>query len=216
MLDVFVNTLDYNKFTATNSIWNKLGLNHPDNVGMVSTLINEQKFTNKEEWENYYYTHGRTKEYLNNVGLLLYNAIKDTIDISIDECIECVRFRVICETWNGIIIREENTIKTLDIISDGIFLFKKVSGNDDFKYAVDREMYLKKTNLLICGIQIKPVSYDNNNEYLNKAKSANKEKNFKYFIDKHVPVITILSNQNGSIQYNDGQKKFNEFYHKFM
>ena len=34
-----------------------------------------------------------------------YNTVKNNgYGLTLDECIECVRFRVICETYNGIII----------------------------------------------------------------------------------------------------------------
>lgn len=60
---------------------------------------------------------GRTKEDLRAKGEILFNAVKNNgYGLTLEECIECVRFRVICETWNGIILRENNTIKTLGVM----------------------------------------------------------------------------------------------------
>jgi len=199
-MDIFVNIIDPNKFRATNNTWNLLGLNSPQNVGMVSDLINQKQFSSKEEWEDYYYEHGRSREYLAQVGQKLYDGVKASLDISLEECVECVRFRVICETWNGIILREANTIKTLNLIYDDKFEFRK-TGDSDFDYAVDYEMYYK--NRLLCGIQIKPTSYlTSDAEYIRRAKRCNEEKNNRYEEKFGVPVITITSEANGNITSN--------------
>ena len=195
-MDLFVNTLDIGKFESTNEIWNSLYLNNPENVGKVSELILEKHFDRKEEWEEYYYIHGRSKEYLANVGKNLYDAVKP--NLTLEECVECVRFRVICQTWNGIIEREPNTIKTLDITFRNKFIFKKTTFDFDFNYAVDYEMYYKDN--LICGIQIKPHSYETSDSpAVAKARWSNKNKNIEYTLKFHVPVFTITSKSNGEI-----------------
>jgi len=197
-MDLFINKLDPDKFRETNNIWNILGLNSPQNVGMVSELITQKSFSSKEEWEEFYYEQGRSKAYLADVGMNLYNGVKSTVDISLDECIECVRFRVICETWNGIIMREPNTIKTIDIATDNKFEFRKTSGNDDFDYAIDFEMF--DNNKLLCGLQIKPSSYDSSDaDYLVRARKNNEEKNRKYEQKFNVPVFTITASSSGAI-----------------
>lgn len=209
-MDVFVNKLDPNKFRATNNTWNLLGLNSPESVGMVSELINQKLFLSKEEWEVYYYVHGRNKEHLAQVGQKLYDAMKSTLDITLEECIECVRFRVICETWNGIIVREVNTIKQLDLMYDNKFTYTKTSGDFDFQYAVDYEMFYK--GKLLCGIQIKPSSYETSDaEYIARAKRCNGEKNAKYEEIFNVPVVTLTSNLNGVITSNTEILKLNKF-----
>lgn len=214
-MDIFINTLDFEKFRATNNIWNQLGLNAPQNIGMVSDLITQKLFNNKEEWEEYYYEHGRSKEYLTQVGQNLYNAIKSTLNISLEECIECVRFRVICETWNGIILREVNTIEQLKLIYDNKFIFKKTIGNFDMEYAVDYEMFYK--DKLICGIQIKPTSYEiSDAEYIRRAKRCNEEKNLRYTDKFNVPVITLTSETNGIITSYSERLKLDAFNRKLL
>ena len=57
-MDEFVNILDPNKFRATNGPWNSLRLNDPLSVGYVTFLIELKTFTQKEEWESFYYKSG--------------------------------------------------------------------------------------------------------------------------------------------------------------
>jgi len=197
-VNLFINKVDPDKFRATNAPWNKLGLNSPQNVGMVSELITRKPFKSKEEWEEYYYEHGRSKEYLVEVGKRLYSHVKPSLDITLEECVECVRFRVICETWNGIVLREPNTINTINIATDEKFEFRKTSGDHDIDYAVDFEMYFEET--LVCGIQIKPTSYYTSDaDYIFFAKQTNKKKNEEYEQKHGVPVFTITSSSNGVI-----------------
>ena len=47
-MDIFINKIDPDKFRATNNIWNLLGLNAPQNIGMVSDLINQKLFSSKD------------------------------------------------------------------------------------------------------------------------------------------------------------------------
>jgi hypothetical protein len=142
--------------------------------------------------------NGRTREQLARKGKILYDNVKSTIaDITLEECIECVRFRVICETWNGIIVREKNTINTLKGIFPDYY-FDKKDGDFDHQYAVDYEM--KKDSEIICGIQIKPISYTFNTPYLNRAKSANFRKNAAYSERFGKQVFDIISKSNGEIQ----------------
>jgi len=242
-VDVFINTLDQQKFRATNTYWNYLRLNDPWSVGYVSNLIEAVVFNSKEEWEAYYYQlgvkrneiiakqfvnysellndhtlkrkdsnkikslswelkkinfhFGRTKEQLAGKGRILFNCVTEKgITISLNECIECIRFRTICETWNGIIIRERNTIRQLEKIFKNIE-FVKTNGDFDHKYAVDYE--LKFDGHLVCGIQVKPKSYTYNTSYTNKAKQVNKRKNLDYKTTFGKVVFEIISNIDGTI-----------------
>ena len=150
--------------------------------------------------------YGRTKEEFKKKGLILYESVKNNgLGLTIEECIECVRFRVICETWNGVIVREKNTINNLqNLFKD--FDFIKVSGEVDYNYAVDYEVY--KKNVLKFAIQIKPVSYTWNTPYILKAKKTNKQKNLKYTEKYGIEVIDIISDSRGNIQNIDALKKF--------
>lgn len=57
-------------------------------------------------------------------------------NLTLDECIECVRFRIIRETWNGIVIRKRNTTATLKQ-NFPQFYFEKLDREMDYTYAVD-------------------------------------------------------------------------------
>jgi len=142
--------------------------------------------------------NGRTKADFEKKGRILFDNVVSIIpDITLEECVESVRYRVICETWNGIIIRERNTIKTLEReFPDHIF--EKKDGDFDYHYAVDYEM--KRASELVCGIQVKPKSYTFNTPYLNKARSANQTKNSEYTRRFGKPVFDIISKGSGEIQ----------------
>ncbi|MEP7233474.1 MAG: hypothetical protein ABI691_24660 [Ginsengibacter sp.] len=155
------------------------------------------------EWpvKNLNFQFGRTKEQLYEKGRILHtHASQRGIDILVEECIECVRFRVICETWNGIIIRERNTIKKLKEIFPALD-FIKTNGEFDHKYAVDYELS-DKGNIL-CGIQIKPQTYTFNMPYIVKARNANVHKNRGYFERFQRPVFDVISKSNGEIENMD-------------
>lgn len=142
--------------------------------------------------------YGRTREDLNKRAEVLYAAVRNNgHELTLEECKECVRFRVICETWNGIILRENNTIRVL-MAQFPMLSFEKTSGEIDHTYAVDFEVF--RSDTLICGIQIKPQSYTWNAPYIVKARTANKAKNAAYTKLKGVPVFDIISKTNGEIQ----------------
>ena len=244
--DLFVNPVPNHLFRQTNAAWNDYRLNAPWSVGYVSTLIESTSFSNKEEWENYYYQsgenrtkilqnlspveqalleddlliknnpafirnkipkklkiintqYGRTAVQLKRKGTILYEKVKSFIkDISPKDCVESVRFRVICETWNGIIIREHNAILFLQKQFPALF-FKKTIGDFDHRFAVDYEVF-NQQNCLLGGLQIKPVSYLKSNTYILKAKAANKKKNDLYFSQYGANVIDVIAHQNGKIE----------------
>ena len=145
---------------------------------------------------------GRTKEDFAAKGKILYEAVKDYgFGITLDECIECVRYRVICETWNGIILRENNTVATLRKMFP-ILNFVKVDGEMDHTYAVDFEVY--KNEELVCAIQVKPNSYSQNKApYIVKAREANAKKYAAYKKKYGVSVLTVFSTSKGDILNNE-------------
>lgn len=141
--------------------------------------------------KNLNFNYGRTKQQLNRKGKILFDvALEKGIDITEAECVEAIRFRVICQTWNGVVVRERKTVELLKQIFSTIN-FVKTAGDFDYEYAVDYQLY--KGNKLVCGIQIKPGSYDRSNApYVHNAKAANKRKNDKYYTIFGVPVFDII------------------------
>lgn len=159
------------------------------------------KLSEKEKVHNHNY--GRTLDELKKKGAILYQSLKTDIPEMTEEIgFECVRFRVICETWNGIVLREKKTLKTLYSVFPDL-TFRKTTGDFDYEYGVDYEA-LKHDNTLLFAIQIKPQSYiQSNASYIEKARSANKEKNQKYLNKFGAEVYTIVSTTSGNIINNE-------------
>lgn len=241
MSNEFTLQIDANLFRSTNGAWNYLMLNDPWSVGYVTTLIESQQWTSKEEWEQYYYESGDQRKQLAGIHYkeienfqlvrtnknaiyslswnlknlnFQYGRTKDDLmrraevmfsymqmqgsTITLEQCYECVRYRTICETWNGVIIRETNTIKVLQTMFSNAVSFKKTDGEIDHRYAVDYEVYLN--GILKFGIQIKPKTYFGKAPYLERARYANEQKFTAYQKRYGVPVYIITSKTNGEIQ----------------
>ena len=141
--------------------------------------------------KNLNFQFGRTQEQFSIKGKILFNeALRKNIDISEDECIEAVRFRTICQTWNGVVVREQNTIALLKKIFPSI-TFEKTIGEFDYEFAVDYQ--LNYSGKLICGIQIKPNSYVvSKSPYVKVAREANRKKNESYTQKYGVKVYDII------------------------
>lgn len=145
--------------------------------------------------------YGRTQDRLYRKGQILYEAVKDNgLELSEGECFECVRYRVICETWNGVIVRERNTIEKLQQLFPKTE-FRKVSGEIDYAYAVDYELY--KEGKLSSAIQIKPPSYLWHAPYIQSARNANGKKNQDYTNRFGVQVYNVISDTKGKITNED-------------
>ena len=156
-----------------------LPLTHPVKV---------KRFLTEVKNLNYYY--GRTPLQLAQKGEILFNHLaKSKWSLTADECAECVRYRVICETWNGIIIREQQAVRHLQKLFPKVE-FRKTEGSFDHRYAVDYELFVQ--GQLICGIQIKPPSYAYQRPYLAKARQANQRKNEAYAAETGKPVLDVL------------------------
>ena len=182
-MDEFTLLIDEIKFRSTNISWNYLCLNDPWSVGYVSTLIETQPYLSKEQL-------------CAKAKLLHQHVSQKGIDLTVEECIECVRYRTICETWNGIIIRERNTVKKLREFFPN-FEFTKTNGELDHQYAVDYELGLAGN--IFCGIQIKPKTYTYNTTYILKARNSNIRKNKAYSNTFQRPVFDVISHANGDI-----------------
>ena len=148
--------------------------------------------------KNLNFQYGRTKEDLLKRAEVLFKYMKNQgSPITLDQCFECVRYRTICETWNGVIIREENTVKRLQTMFGDQVEIKKTDGAIDHTYAVDYEVYAN--GKLKFGIQIKPKSYNGNAPYLVRARNANQRK-FDAFRNKFgSPVFMLTSKSSGKI-----------------
>lgn len=220
-MNLFENPINIQKFRSTNAIWNEMKLNSPMSVGYVTNLIESRSFETKEEWRDFYYesgkqrlellknkgynkefslNFGRTEEELREYGKKMFLEIQrrgNPLQITLPECVFMVKYRVMGETWNGVIMREKNTVETLYRYLP-MLSFVKVDGEADYKYGIDYEVY--QGTQLVCAIQIKPLSYEKGSSpEILKAKHANKTKNELYMNEKGVPVHYIYSKIDGSV-----------------
>lgn len=144
--------------------------------------------------------YGRTEKELREKGKYMHEKILESgnpLEITIAECVYMVKYRVLGETWNGIIAREKNTVKTLQNIFKSI-CFEKCDGESDYKFGIDYELFYKE--ILLCAIQIKPISYKiGSSAEIMKAKKANEYKNAMYKEKFNKEVIYVYSNSKGNV-----------------
>ncbi|MFF2531368.1 MjaI family restriction endonuclease [Brevibacillus sp. NPDC058079] len=220
-MDLFHNQIDAKKFRSTNAMWNAMKMNSPMSVGYVTNLIESRSFSAKEEWRDYYYesgrerliliekngstkdlhlNYGRTEEELKKLGEKMYAELEkrgNLLGITLAECVYMVKYRVMGETWNGVVMREKNTIQKLENFFP-TFSFCKVDGAIDYKYAIDYEVF--HGSILVCALQIKPLSYEKGSSpEILKAKFGNKAKNELYEKEKGVPVFYVYSKIDGAV-----------------
>lgn len=141
---------------------------------------------------------GRTRDELAEKGRALCQRMKISgTPLSLEQAVACVRFRVVGETWNGVVLRERATVAALQRHLPGL-RFEKTPGDFDHRYAVDYQLFREGT--LLGGIQIKPASYATSSApYLVTARQANRAKNEAYCRDFGCPVFDVVAQINGEI-----------------
>ena len=154
---------------------------------------------------------GRTKIEIGKLGSELYRKLEENgneLNITERECQFIAYFRVVCETWNGVVFREAKTKATI------LEHFRKANkqillidtfGDFDTKYAVDFELY--HDGKIVCGLQIKPNSYKHCKNIHVEAFNLNKKKNEDYTNKYNRPVFYIYSNTDGYISNLDVLKE---------
>ncbi len=158
--------------------------------------------------------YGRTKADLIQKAHTLQQHCANFLQLTKAEAFECVRFRVICETWNGIIIREKATIATLKNRFPKLE-FKVSDGVRDYQYAIDYELFLN--HQLLGAIQIKPPSYLSSKAYILKAKAANQRKHQAYFATYHRNVRYVYANYKGEIlNTDDFLERLGQYYKRHI
>lgn len=171
---------------------------------MVPTVIEESRRKTLNKFKSLNMNYGRTEAELEEKGRVMYEEIErlgNPHSITLKESIYLVKYRVIGETWNGVMFRERNTIEKLHKHFPSA-RFVKLEGSKDSLYAVDYEMYYGTS--LICGLQIKPDSYKkSNNPALKSSKQLNNEKNTKYKNKFGRDVYYIYSSTNGDLSDTD-------------
>ncbi|WP_162051457.1 hypothetical protein [Pontibacter pamirensis] len=168
-----------------------------------SLIRTDRDFVHGLSWnlKNLNTQFGRTRERLYLKGETLYNYVRGKgYGLSVEECFECVRFRVVCETWNRVVERERNTIKKLQAMFPHT-VFQEVPGEVYHIYAIDYEAYVD--GKLRYALQVKPESYTGNTTYLSNARQANSRKNQLYVARFGAPVYEIISDNEGNILHTD-------------
>lgn len=149
--------------------------------------------------------YGRTPEELDEKGRLLYESmVQKDPTITLELCQSAVHYRVIGETWNGVMVREQRTISNLmkQVREWGVDHgeWRKTPGDFDYQYEVDYELFLNQQRVV--GLQIKPDSYRGFTPYLEQAKRINLYKNEQYYAAFQTPVLYVYANSKGQITNN--------------
>ena len=146
--------------------------------------------------------YGRTPEELDRKGAQLYEEmVKQNPAITLELCQQAVHYRVIGETWNGVVVRERRAISELSrqLCQWGVQTgeLRKTPGDFDYQYEVDYELFVNQRRRI--GLQIKPDSYRAYTPYLEQAKRINLYKNEQYYATYQTPVLYVYANSKGQI-----------------
>lgn len=142
---------------------------------------------------NYYF--GRDEEdLLEKAAILIHHLPK--LQLSLNEGLEIVKHRVLKETWNGIVVREQNCIVGLSQIFPHVN-FVSSPAAFDHQYAID--FVAKIDDVPIFAIQIKPESYKANLPYIIKAQKANYLKHQSFYQKYGIRIFTLLASHSGEI-----------------
>jgi len=197
-MELYESKIPKNLYSKLNKDAKLMRMFWSSNVGKCAKLFDDYYQSvggnvTKNGWSNYYMST-IDKKVLNKIS----NYIANTYSCSESDSKEHVYFRVVGQTWNGM-------IKELHLISilSKEFLnveFEKTNYELDECYFTDWEAY--SFGNLLFGIQIKPISYKNmNSPYQMKAKENHQIQANAYKEKYSVPHIVI---------YYDG----NDFYDK--
>ena len=92
---------------------NRWQYNFKRNVGPTSDSIRICQPSSRDDWAQYYYTHVRSKEHIDNLGRALYKNISTVLpgedrfhpaliaSVSEQDCIDYLHFLVIDRVYNG-------------------------------------------------------------------------------------------------------------------
>lgn len=147
--------------------------------------------------------YGRTKEELAQKGFLLYGALQNNPNryksIRLDECVEMVQHRTLKETWNGVVLRENNTVDRLrEYLNIEGLSIEKACGEEDCRYAIDYKVYYK--GKYVVAIQIKPITYkDDSKRYIRDIMKLNKQIHERYKKETGITTLYIYSSVEGEI-----------------
>ena len=157
------------------------------NVGKCAKIFDDYyKSTielNPKDWYLFY-------ESIMGIDILkdVSNKINEITNLSKVVCFDYVKFRVLGQTWNGM-LNEINLISELKDEFPNID-FKKADYDLDENYFTDWELY--SNDKLLLGLQIKPITYSYmNTPYQNQAKLNHERQRTNYKEKFKVPHFLI-------------------------
>lgn len=141
-----------------NSAMNRFQLNFKRNVGPTSESIRQCMPKTLNEWRDYYFSHVRSKEHIEDLGKKLYVKITEVIsaeveDITEQDCIDYMMEMVIGRTFDGYMTE----IKTIYGQLQTELLVKIEPAPDEWDRLFNVDFFIKIQGKDI-GIQIKPVN----------------------------------------------------------
>ena len=142
---------------------------------------------------------GRSRKELGVLGVKLHSYVMENPDkypdahgATLKQCQYAVYYMVICTTWNGIALRERNTIEMLKQAMPGAEF--RLSTPEEDAGGVDYIALVDGT--AVCGLQIKPVSYMKREN----AQTARNAALHSLFEAEHgYPVVTVYSRESGTV-----------------
>lgn len=176
---------------------NRWGLQKKKMVGAVAEEIRTCAPKTIEEWKNYYYQNVYPEEHLEEIGRKLYTKISEVIkseidDISEEDCIQYVKNLVINKTFEGYITEKKTIYEQLqDILG-----IKIQAAPDDWdrKYNID---FFIEINQKYIGLQIKPITFENAPQYIQKWKEIHQKTIEKFKKDYQGNIFYIYSIKDG-------------------
>ena len=151
------------KFTITNSIWNKHRLNSRKNVGCLNEIFKKYYNDNKSIFDNltpddfvkYYFENYMDINKFKELSNKFYTYCKAAgVNITKNEAFDFCIIRVLDETWDGFKreIDAVNNLKKWYPESDVRF-----STDNDMEYCIDLEVWYD--DIFLDAYQVKPVSF---------------------------------------------------------
>jgi hypothetical protein len=190
-MELYKSKIPKNLYSKLNKDGKLLRMFWSSNVGKCAKLFDDYYQSvsgniTKDGWSDYYMST-IDKEVLNKIS----DYIVQTYACSESDAKEHVYFRIVGQTWNGMI----KELHLINILSKEFLNaeFEKTNYELDERYFTDWEAYSFGT--LLFGIQIKPISYRNmNSPYQLKAKESHQAQADAYKEKYGVPHIIIYYN----------------------
>jgi hypothetical protein len=172
---------------------NRFQFNFKKSVGAVSEEIRKCSPSNLQEWEDYYFSTVRSREYIEGLGKKLYIKIVEVIESEIKEITEedCIRYMmdmVTKRTYDGY----TTEITTIYGQLEEVLGIKITAAPDEWdrKFNVDFSISVGE---YFIGIQIKPVSDVSHISRIHKERELQKKSHEKFTKKYGGKVFYVLS-----------------------